>query len=287
MAKPYQIVANLLALFAIVYVGVDIFYRTVRMELVPPVAHTAAVSGPVTVSRERVEESSHNYGIITQRNIFGVKAVEEEAPTDEVPDLEVLAPTTLKLTLLGTIAGGGKGNGRAIIQDDNNRKQNIYREGDAVQDAVIKNILREKVILTVNGRNEVLTMQEIDDTSGSPPHAAPDNQATRTSLQNITLEQTEIEAMMGNLGELLTQVRIRPYFRAGKTEGLIISRIGRNSVFAKLGLQNGDIIKTVDNRVIRSPEDAMALYENLKSGGRMTMKMIRRGKEQEINYDIR
>ncbi len=283
MAKPYQILANLLALFAIVYVGVDIFYRTVRVELVLPSVQKTIASIPVARTN-RPTISARNYEIIKKRNIFGAKQ-RGQKEQDKVPEVEVLAPTTLKLTLLGTVAGG-KGSSRAIIRDDSNKKQNIYREGDAIQGAVIRNILRGKVILRVDERDEVLTMKE-DGEGSSQRNYGSRSRAGKTAVKNITLEQAEIEKMMGNLSELLTQVRIRPYFRAGKTEGLIISRIGRNSVFAKLGLQNGDIIKTVNNKEIRGPDDALALYENLKSGGQMTMKIIRRGKEQEINYDIR
>ena len=49
---------------------------------------------------------------------------------------------------------------RAIIFDKTVNKQALYETGDAVQGAVVKEILRGKVILVYNGRDEMLDMSE-------------------------------------------------------------------------------------------------------------------------------
>lgn len=71
----------------------------------------------------------------------------------------MLEATSLDLTLLGTISGGVNTQ-RAIIQDKRKRTQEIYYKGDAIGPALIKEILRGKVILTVRGKDEILLMKE-------------------------------------------------------------------------------------------------------------------------------
>ena len=60
---------------------------------------------------------------------------------------------------MGTI-NGGEGDSRAIVLDKSNNKQELYEKGDVIQGAKIKEILRGKVILVYNGKDEMLDMSE-------------------------------------------------------------------------------------------------------------------------------
>ena len=91
---------------------------------------------------------------------------------------------------------------------------------------------------------------------------------------------------MNDLNDLMTQVRVRPYFRRGKPEGLIVSQIKSDSVFAKLGLMNGDIIANVNGKQMSSPEEAFQFYNSLKSGKAVSIEITRRGKKKMFTYDI-
>jgi type II secretory pathway component PulC len=104
----------------------------------------------------------HDYKIILKRNLFGpppvVKKI-EAVVKDPAQDLET---TSLKIALKGTIDGEGDSK-RAIILDKTNRKQELFQKGDGIQGAFVKQILRGKVILSYNGKDEVL---EMSDTAG-------------------------------------------------------------------------------------------------------------------------
>ncbi len=96
------------------------------------------------------------YSIIDKRNLFntGKKA---NIHVDKV-DIEELKQTKLKLKLLGTVTGN-KNKAYAVIDDLKDRKQNLYRVGDSLQNATVKLILREKVVLNLNGKDEILGMK--------------------------------------------------------------------------------------------------------------------------------
>lgn len=103
-----------------------------------------------------------DYTIITKRNLFGKTATSTTALANKPKT--ILTTTSLDLILLGTI-GGEKGDQRAIIRHKRSGKDAIYSTGDAIENAQIKQIKRSQIILTVNGLDEVLLMEEMK----SPP----------------------------------------------------------------------------------------------------------------------
>ena len=301
MPKQIHILINLLALFVITYIVVDTFYRVIGIEL-------HQMGGSKVVALKEVEMRGKKslavpvYTKIVERNIFGATEKVEAVPVEEVGPIETLEETSLQLSLQGTIAGDSA-SARAIILDQRKRSQDIYRVGDSVQEAQIRQILRGKVILRHGDKDEILIMVEGKD---KPQPAAKVNSRRRPGRQTRRPAQTaplaessgEIEEVtipitkdvlqnsMNDLNDLMTQVRVRPYFRRGKPEGLIVSQIKSGSVFAKLGLMNGDIIANVNGKQISSPEEAFQFYNSLKSGADVSIEITRRGQKKMFTYDI-
>ena len=92
------------------------------------------------------------FSMIVERNIFGATEKVEPPPVEKkMEQIENLEETTLQLSLLGTIAGDSA-SARAIILDQRKRSQDIYRVGDSVQGAEIRQILRGKVVLRHGGK---------------------------------------------------------------------------------------------------------------------------------------
>jgi len=112
-------------------------------------------------------EQKHDYRVILQRNLFGSSPASVKVETVANEPAEDLVETSLEIILKGTI-DGQKGNKRAIIYDKKEKTEDLFQEGDGIQGAFVKKILRGKVILTYNGQDEVVEMSE---TAGSaePP----------------------------------------------------------------------------------------------------------------------
>ena len=114
----------------------------------------AAKEGPMPAGAKR------DYSIILTRNLFGPQFKTKD--TSSAPAVDVAANldrSSLEIVLVGTI-GGSEGANRAIILDRKTRKQDLYKEGDEVKGANIKEILRGKVVLDVQGKEELLDMAE-------------------------------------------------------------------------------------------------------------------------------
>ena len=196
-------------------------------------------------------------------------------------EIEQLESTSLKVSLLGTVTGDDK-NAYAVIEEISNRKQGLYRVGDSVQDAIVKMIFREKVVLRVGGKDQVLKMETPPSTSVRKDRPAPRYGASARST--ITVKRADLKRAFEDVNKMLTQIRVQPHTKDGKPDGLAVTQIEPDSIFTRLGLVNGDVVQRVNNRRIIKPDDVMLLYNRLKSGSRASISISRNGEMKTINY---
>lgn len=91
---------------------------------------------------------------------------------------------------------------------------------------------------------------------------------------------------LGDLNAIMSQAVMRPYLNKGVQEGLIISNIAPNSLYEKMGLQNGDIIMDVNNKHMQSADNLLQTVNLIQSGGNITVNFKRNGKIETINYSF-
>lgn len=275
--KQYITVINLLLLTAISYFAVETSYLLVTNLMTCIPSGTARYNGESVeaVTNRQINRRFSYYNEIADRDLFKTK----NSGKPERIEMVNLEQTELDLRLYGTITGNSD-TGAAVIAETKGtriqRTQRLYNVGDLVQNAVIKRILREKVILEVNGENEIL---EVRDLHRSPIKAA---RTARPTRQTRNIRREQIEKAVSNINNVMTQARIRPH-----DKGVYISGIKRRSIFRTLGLRNRDILTSVDGRQIQSVDDALRLYTSLRSAPNVTLELIRRGRTRIINYNIR
>ena len=289
MAKHYFIVINILLITVGVYMGVRTIYSMTSIDTEPPVSNTPVVE-PQRPPTSTPTKPMAYYSSIAERNLFRTQPASEAASAPKV-DLQTLEQTKLNLKLWGTVSGGGKTE-YAVIQDPKNKKQELYRTGDSIQNATVKLILREKVILSVDGKDEILEMEKPSTSAprkGRPPRTprARAGRARKPISRNIRLQRASLEDAMSDAAELLQQARIRPHFEDGEAAGISITGIKPKSLFRKMGLRSGDIITGVGGKDISSVEDVMKMYDELTSAPKMSLQIKRRGRQETINYSIR
>ncbi|MBL6979160.1 MAG: hypothetical protein ISR61_09430 [Desulfobacteraceae bacterium] len=278
----YHVVFNLVALSILIYIGVDIFYRTISFRLTEISSVEIAEVRTPSIAHY-VPQPLNSFDVIVDRNLFGSsdEATSDVEPMDmETEEIEALEPTSLKISLLGTVTGSEE-NARAVIEETGRKTQGLYRVGDSVQNAVVKKILWGKVVLRVGDKDEILSMEVPESKKGGrtsssvkPVHSG----------DTLTLSRSDIQDSLKNINKLLTQARIRPHLKDGKPDGFALSYIKANSFFTKLGLRRGDIVKSINGKQINTPEDAFSFYQALESGAPLSMEISRGGKPKTINY---
>jgi general secretion pathway protein C len=296
MINRYITIANLLLITAGVYLCVSSFYTIVMPRLDYGTSSSTTQSRVSPSPLKRPSAPLDSYKSITKRNIFNSSTGEVTTVAEKTKiDLEKLKQTELKLKLWGTVIGQN-GQTYAVIEDTKAREQNLYRSGDTIQKAVVKLILREKVVLSVNDRDEILAMEEISgrrirrrsssgrvsSASGSPSTKLPVSRYPR----KIKLKSSQVEKALENLGQLMEQATLRPHIEDGQPTGISITGIKPNAIFRKMRLRNGDIITGVNGNSIGSVEDAAKFIEQLSSGSNVQLQIKRRGREQTLDYSI-
>jgi general secretion pathway protein C len=292
MANRYFTIANIFLITAGVYLLVNVFYAmvTARFDysVLPhlPQTDSKQISSPVDETKPLISQ----YRAIVDRNLFNITSKKKTAAQPQKIDLENLQQTDLKLRLWGTVTRQNAAS-YAVIEDTKTREQNLYRTGDAVQNATVKMIFREKIVLAVDNQDEILTMEK-PVASKSRFRAGRKNTRsprlpTSSYVRKITLNRERLESAMENLGQLMDQATIRPYIEDGRPAGISISGIKPNAIFRRMRLRNGDIITGVNGRSIESVEDAIAVFEDLTTSSEILVDIKRRGRRQRLDYRIK
>ena len=159
-----RVAAKLVLIFLLVYAGVFLYYGRLEKRWL------AGTGEPLKIGLEKSTVdtgedaatpepmvATQDFQIIVTRNIF--QASLESVAQKPVEVVEELVPTSLNLTLLGTVTGNDQ-DARAIIVDNKEKQQDLYQVGDAVQGAFIESIERGKITLDVNGKKEALLIKE-------------------------------------------------------------------------------------------------------------------------------
>jgi general secretion pathway protein C len=125
--------------------------------------------------------------------------------------------------------------------------------------------------------------------SGLQPAAmpSPTQESGALPAQKISLQRSLIEESIRDISSLMTQVKIMPHMEEGQPDGLSVSNIQPNSIFRRMGLRNGDILVGVDGQNIKSVDDALKLYDNLKTSDNVSVQIKRRGRVRNIDYNVR
>jgi len=287
---------NLLLVAGMIYLGVNIFYKIASARLIVGPESATRNRSPDAVQTETTQPIA-SYKPIEVRNLFNLDTGAEEKPLEKVAveKLETLKQTELKVKLWGTVTSN-TGKTYAVIEETKGRQQNLYRVGDTIQNALVKMILRDKVVLHANGKDEILEMEEVKTGSRSTRRAprqvarsgrAPQPRAPQVPLeQNIILKKPQLEAALKEPETLAEQVKFRPHFKDGQPDGLLLTGIKPNSIFRRMGLRNGDLLTGINEDEVDSVEGVLRFYQDLESNAEATIQIKRRGRLRTINYKI-
>jgi len=246
---------------------------------------------------------------IINRNVFNTPISgdsEDGAGANEPdiiePDLTQIdmSRTNLRAELVATIVSSNPYQSIAVINDQAARETEVYSIGDMLMnEATIIGIQRLQVILErSDGRKEYLNLEK----EGKGGSAARTYQA-KPKVQQVAntggkgvkqvgeneyiIAKSEIENTLGDLSKVATQARIVPSFKNGKPVGFKLFSIRPKSIYAKIGIQNGDVINKINGYELNSPDKALEVYQRLKDSKTISIELERRGTKRNFKYQVR
>ena len=295
MIKRYFLIFNIVLIFAAVYLGSTLFYKIFVPNQDKTSQSSVIKTGPV-VSEKKQTRPLSAYNSITSRNLFNTKDKSDSKPKGI--NLDSLKQTELKVKLWGTVTGPIE-TAYAVIEETQKKKQNLYKTGDPVQNATLKVILRNKVVLKVNGKDEILELED----AGSNQETGRKSQKTSKSLnrklsgkkpstihkrqQQITLNRSKIEASGSDIIQLIDENLIKPNFnKNGEPDGIVLSNVRSSAILRQMRLRNGDIVSKINGQKINSIEDMIKLFDGIDTSSEVDLQIKRRGKTKNLKYNI-
>jgi general secretion pathway protein C len=221
-------------------------------------------------------------------------------PRDErPPDAQ---PTSLPLKLVATMYAPDEVRQRwstAVIRDSERGSVGAFVVGASVHGAEVLSILASRVYLDNGGSIEFLDLFA-SPRQPPPPMLHPsvpapsdpflselDRGIKKVGDHRYELQRSTLESVMGNLSLLSRSARILPDVRAGKPYGFRLFAVRPEGPFAKIGLQNGDVIVSINGLEMTSPEKALEVYAKLKSASHLALGLERNGQKVAQEYVVR
>jgi len=154
--KRFLLLGNVILSGLIIWVGVSIVTTWASNRR----AGDSTLSVPAKTSSPKDLTSSQgkrleDYGLIASKDVF--HTTKETAKTAGKDQGEEIKVTELNLELKGTVVGEGK-DSYAFILDRGSKKEDAYYVNDFVMGAQILRIMKGRVILNVDGKEEALLM---------------------------------------------------------------------------------------------------------------------------------
>jgi general secretion pathway protein C len=255
----------------------------------PPVPEIQTAAAPRWQDRQ----------VILDRNLFGAQVVDDPVVAEAPPD-EDIEETKLPLTLLGTISSEDQRVASAAIQNSTTREHEVVKVGDyltGLDQVRVERIDRGRVVLLNRNEREVLTLEE--DTGATLARAVPQvdrssrasrrtgrrSRAARSSVRD-RLEQLADDDGPRGPAALFSQARILPKYENGSMVGIELSKIKDDSLYQKVGLQDGDILTSVNGVSIDNPSATAEVIRNLQGAEELILERRRAdGSQDTITVD--
>jgi general secretion pathway protein C len=200
--------------------------------------------------------------------------------------------SSLRATLVGTALASPERYSLCQLTNGETNETLVYALGDKFMGASIYKVEKDKVLIDNDGRNEF-----IDNSAAAPPNLgvftpmqpgqpAAANDVRQLSENQYVLAKATVNGALSDLSQLATQARIVPSFKNGVANGFKLFSIVPDSLYSKIGIQNGDVIRRINGYEMNSPDKALEIYQKLRDANRIEVEIERRGDTIRKSYSI-
>jgi general secretion pathway protein C len=286
-ASPYMKIKYVLVFLCVTvaaYVFSSLFLSLLDSRLAPVKPHL-----PIRIAESkkdlRAKLPVDHYRSVWEKNIFFTSGEDAQEETSESIQVAQLRLTSLNCTLVGTIVDD-EGDGWAVILDNEGGQQEMATVGSHFKGARVVRILKDKVVLNLNGKDELLLMdmEERPEQASAAPTAS---SSSRGQVVTYNISRNVVQESLNNLASVMSQARVEPNIQGGEPEGFRITQIQSGSLLSSMGFRNGDVIKSVNGRDISTTEDAMRLYDTMKGSSFFQVGILRDNRSQTIQVRVR
>ena len=252
--------------------------------------------------------------LILKRNIFNSEgAAVDEQPTETKLDSTAVSAEAVKsdlpIKLIGTIFGGDPFTGIALIENSQKKSTNSFFVGDSVtKEAIVKEIYKERIIVDRGGRREYIeiapteltrtrrkkkaaakpTDSSIAPIATEPPPPSFKEDGFERKEKDITMTQAYRQKLLTTyFTKVLQDCKATPNMVDGELRGFIVTRIRKDSIYEKTGLQNDDIVEEVNGVPLTDTSQAIRLLQSLRNESEIEIRVKRGGSPLTFTIGVR
>ncbi|MFV8755496.1 type II secretion system protein GspC [Nannocystaceae bacterium ST9] len=201
--------------------------------------------------------------------------------------------SSLPLQLLATMESDDPLWSMATIRDMDNDSLAPYTANEQIRPGVtVLAVERGRVVLLNQGRREFVEL------GVQPPPPAPVKPGKPTEEpkakskiaiegaeqaidcsdeHNCTVDKAFVEQLLAKPQQLMSQARMAPVAKDGETAGFRVSGIKTGSLAKMIGLENGDVVSEINGQRLGNIDDALAMYQKLRSAKHLSVTVERGG----------
>lgn len=253
---------------------------------------------------EPAPRSFSDHSVIIGRNLFNADTL---APVS-LATTESLEATRLPLKLIATLAAGDAS--YATIEDSGSQQRMVARVQQPLcrpnpfkpcsyNNVTLERVERCRVVLENQNRREELRLEGAAGCSDngaftaarrSHAPATARGRGVRSPVQRLAenrfaVPRAAVENAAQNPAALYSQARILPRYEEGRMVGVQLNAIRPGSLFAQVGIQDGDTVTQVNGLTVSTPEDGQRLLQEFSSGGQLRVTVRGRdGQVRDLEY---
>ncbi len=241
--------------------------------------------------------------------------VESGAPAlgAEGPDGLIVA-SDLNVTLQGAMVAKPNRWSTALIMDPTTKQTYVVSPGDQLLGvAELIEVRRDRIIIERNGRKEYVRLfgaisgdpsarrgktpttrptPKVDPTAGAVTNKAKKIKSVTRGVEEVKpgtfkVKRDAINDALKDKRSLSKGATVVPNYSNGKKNGLKLIGVKNDSVYGTLGMQSGDVLKSINGTKIKSQAHAAELFDQFREAKDVRVELERGGKKTKLKYSIK
>lgn len=242
---------------------------------------------PQAASLAQADAGAFDVQNLLATHLFG------EAPPDSVTAIapvEEIPESSLDMVLTGVVAAGDDSLALALIRV-NEEPETPFAIGDELTDGVtLQAVHADRALIQRRGVTEALLLEDPAASLSEEPYQPPvtptraEKGVQAQGNNTFTIDRETLNAQLNN-PDTLRQALMVP--NAGG--GFLVRQIQPGSVYQKLGLKVGDVIRKVNGRSINTVDQVMQVYQQLGDVDQLTaiqLEVMRAGQLEQLQYTV-
>lgn len=274
-------IAGIAFIFGIVTTVINLFWKP---SINSPKKIESAIENNDTVHKPELSA-------ILNRNLFNIKGLIPDAESDgnQICSLEPFK-SNLPYKISGILFGGTSETSLVVFDSGLNP---VFKQGDSLpQGGVLHSIEKNRILVTNKNCPEFIEL-----TSPLPPNGrssrSPQNASgaaykedgfERNGSATTASKQWVNNILTNDFAKTLEEAKASPNIVGGQVKGFVITNITQNSVYAKLGLKDGDIVSGINGIELNDAARAIQTLNSMRNENAIDLQIIRGG--QPISFKV-